>query len=343
MRRLALLLVTGSLLAPAARAQTVTLESYSGLFQDKFTDAVIRPFEKANPGITISYFAQPNSAQMLGTVRAQKAAPQIDCVILDVSVSKAGTDENLFDPVTEKNVPNVADLLPVARIAGVAGVGETLDSLVLIYDTQVVKTPPTSWMAMADPSMAGKVGIDAPPNIVGAGLTIALDHDAGGTDYLQSLDRGLDAVKKIAPNVATFDPQPEIYPLVVNGTLAIGPGWNARSQVFSDQSHGRLKAVLPKEGTVLQINTINLVHGGPQTAAAEKFVNYALSAAAQTNFTNAMFYAPTNAKARIAPDIAARTVVGQMDKIVPVDWIAFARVRDRLTQQWRRQIIPLSH
>ena len=32
----------------------------------------------------------PNSAQMLGNLRAQKASPQVDVVIMDVSVSKAG-------------------------------------------------------------------------------------------------------------------------------------------------------------------------------------------------------------------------------------------------------------
>ena len=68
---------------------------------------------KANPDIKVEYFPLPNSAQMLGSLRAQKAAPQIDVVIMDVSVSKAATDENLFLKIDEKNVPAVADLYPL--------------------------------------------------------------------------------------------------------------------------------------------------------------------------------------------------------------------------------------
>ena len=84
-----------TLSAPAAIAQqkTVTLMAYSGIFQERYTKAVVEPFMKANPDIKVEFFGMPNSAQMLGTLRAQKAAPQADVVIMDVSVSKAGTDE----------------------------------------------------------------------------------------------------------------------------------------------------------------------------------------------------------------------------------------------------------
>jgi putative spermidine/putrescine transport system substrate-binding protein len=47
---------------------------------------------------------------MLGSLRAQKAAPQADVMIMDVSVSKAATDENLFVKIDEKNVPAVVEL-----------------------------------------------------------------------------------------------------------------------------------------------------------------------------------------------------------------------------------------
>ena len=68
----------GLLSQTAAAQQTVTLMAYSGLFQDRYTKAVVEPFMKANPGIKVEYFPMPNSAQMLGNLRAQKAAPQAD-------------------------------------------------------------------------------------------------------------------------------------------------------------------------------------------------------------------------------------------------------------------------
>jgi putative spermidine/putrescine transport system substrate-binding protein len=31
-----------------------------------------------------------------------------------------------------------------------------------------------------------------------------------------------------------------------------------------------------------------------------------------------------------------------MDKVIPVDWIALAKVREPIMEQWRRKVIPLS-
>lgn len=164
----------------------------------------------------------------------------------------------------------------------------------------------------------------------------------GGTDFIKNIDAGINAMAEVAPNIQTWEPKPEVYPNVVNGQVSLGVGWNARSQVNADGSKGKMKVVLPKEGTILQINTLNLVKGGPSSEAARKFVDYALSPEAQAAFTAAMYYAPTNAKATVAADVSDRTVVKAMDKVIPVDWIGLSKVRDQITQDWRRKVIPLS-
>eukprot|EP01031_Cornospumella_fuschlensis_P011268 gene11268-13781_t len=104
-----------SLLSQVAAAETtVTLMAYSGLFQERYTKAVVEPFMKAHPDIKITYFPVNSSAAMLGNARAQKAAPQADVVIMDVSVSKAGTDEGLvrYDPASDGFVRYLPDSGP---------------------------------------------------------------------------------------------------------------------------------------------------------------------------------------------------------------------------------------
>jgi putative spermidine/putrescine transport system substrate-binding protein len=332
-----------SLLSQAAMAeQTVTVMSYSGLFQDRYTKAVVDPFMKANPDIKIEYYPMPNSAQMLGNLRAQKAAPQADVVIMDVSVSKAASDEKLLTKIDETSVPNIADLYPNARIPDIDGVAVTFDNLVLLYNTDVVKEAPKSWIDLADKKYAGKVAIPGMPDIQGLSLVLIMDRARGGTDYLKNVDKGIAALGEIAPNVQTWEPKPEVYVTIISGQASIGAGWNARAQVNSDTSNGKLKAILPSEGSVFQINTINQVANGPGKDAAARFINYALSPEAQKSFTEAMFYAPTNAKAQISETAIARTAVKSMDKVIPVDWIALAKMREPIMEQWRRKVIPLS-
>lgn len=328
-----------------ARAQspsTIVLVAYPVLFQERYTKAVVEPFMAENPDVKVTYFAQPTSAQMLGTLRAQKAAPQSDVVILDLAVSKAGTDEGIFTHLDPNEITNMADLFPNARVPGLAGVAVTFDNLDLLYNSDLVKTAPTSWLALADKAYAGKVVIPAMPDIIGLGLTVILDKIAGGTDPMHDLSKGIAEMAKIAPNVQTWDPRPEVYAPIVSGQAALGVGWNARAQLNKDLSGGKLQGVLPSEGSLFQINTINLVAGSPNQAAAKRFINYALSPAAQKRFTESMFYAPTNAKTVIAPEAIKRTAVGSLDKMVPIDWIELAKIRDSVNEQWRRKVIPLS-
>jgi len=180
------------------------------------------------------------------------------------------------------------------------------------------------------------------PDIQGIALTIMANKIAGGGDPATSVDKGIARMVELAPLVQTWDPKPDAYTPVINGTADIGIGWNARSQFYHDESKGVLGVALPQEGSVFQVNMLNLVKGSPNQKAALAFINYALGPEAQKSFTETMFYAPTNKKAQIAKAALDRTAAGFMNNMVPVDWIAMAKGRDRLTEQWRRQVLPAS-
>jgi putative spermidine/putrescine transport system substrate-binding protein len=321
---------------------TVTLAAYSGVFQDNYTKAVVEPFGRKYPNVKVTYYPFPNSAQMLGTLRAQKGSPQLDVAIMDVSIAKVGTDEELFAPLDPAKVPSVADLHELAAAPGVHGRGVTFDHLTLVYNTKAIPTAPTSWRALWDEKLRGRVALYGIPDIQGTALTVVANKMAGGGAPEQDLSKGFAEMVKLAPLTQTWDPKPDSYTLVINGTADIANGWNARSQFYKDQSGGVLGAVLPQEGSVFQINTINLVNGTKNKAAAEAFIEYALSPEAQKSFTETMFYAPTNKKAQISPAALERTAAGFMDRMIPLDWIAMARKRDQLTEQWRRQVLPAS-
>ena len=330
--------------AGTAMADNVVVAGYAGIFQENYVKAVVEPFMKANPDTKIEFYPMPNSAQLLGTLRAQAGAPQIDVVIMDVSVAKAATDEGLYAPIDESVSKNIADLYPQAKAAGVNAVGVTFDNLVLLYNTDKVTEKPTSWNALWDDKFAGQVSIPAVPDIQGTTLTIIANKMAGGTNYIESVEAGIEKLTKLAPNVQTWDPRPDVYQPISSGTAAIGIGWNARAQVYSDLSAGKLGVVLPEEGSGFQINVIALVKDAPAGEGAKKFIDYALSPEAQAAFTEVMFYAPTNSKAAalISEKAMSRTAAGSMDRMIDINWLEVAKIRDGITEQWRRRVIPLS-
>ncbi|WNJ88863.1 ABC transporter substrate-binding protein [Bosea sp. 685] len=328
--------------APAAAQTTITFAGYTGLYQDLYTKAVIEPFMTANPDIKVVYFAPGNSAAILGTLRAQKSAPQIDVAMMDISIAKAGSDENLFDPIDEKVTAHVKDLYPQALMPGVNLAGMTFDSLVLVYDKTILKEPPKSWRALWAPAVDRKVALHGAPDILGIALTVVMEKIAGGTDWNHNLDKGVKEMETLAPHVMTWDPKPDLWGMVMSQQAAIGAGYNARSQVFADQPGSVLAASIPDEGTLFQINAVTLVKNAPQPAAARKLVDYMLSPVAQKAFAEAMFYGPTNKKAELSPEAAKRIRPADMSKVIDVDWLELAKIRDKLTQDWRRRVIPLS-
>lgn len=327
--------------APAHSADVsgeITLTAYSGIFQDKYNEAVIKPFLAKYPDVKVNYFPAGASSAMLGNLRSQAGDPQTDVVIFDVSTSLIGDKEGLLAPLTKTDVPNLADLLPQAIVKEGYGPAVTFDNLVVIYNKEAFPTAPTSLEVLWDKAYAGKMAVTSMPSILGSGLMV-MTSAMLGEDYTKSVKQSVAKLAEMAPGVQTFDPKPDAYTLVINGTDVLGTGWNARSQYYADESKGKLGVMLPKEGTILQINTINLVKGAKNPVAAKAFIDYALSPEAQAAFTEAMFYAPVNTKAKVSAEARARTVAGQLDKTLPLDWAWAATKSDEWNQLWKRQII----
>lgn len=334
-------------LAPAAAVAAdpapgpARVMSYSDTaFQQFYTQTVIEPFNRLDPGKQAEFVPGRASADMLGNLRTQKTDPQLDLVIMDTTTAAIACREGLVEPITAELVPQLGELDPIAiQASNGCGPGVTFDHLVINYDTQAVLPAPTSLSVMMDPAWKGKIGLGAPPNIQGLALTAVYDQSLAG-DWRKS-DAGFAALKALAPQVQTFEPQPDGNTLILQGTLAFATGWNARGQYFHNQSGGRIGVMLPSEGTVLQINTINLVKGAPHRDAAVAFMRHALSGPAQKAFAEALFYAPTNTKADVRPDVAAllATSPANKPKVIDVDWNEMVKLRDNWTQRWRRDVI----
>ncbi|MBW5434071.1 extracellular solute-binding protein [Bradyrhizobium canariense] len=327
-----------------AQERKITLAAYTGMFEDLYKKTVVEPFMKANPSIKVNYVGMPTSAQNLGTLRAQKASPQVDVCIMDVTVAKAGANESLYKTVTTEQLPVMKQLTPSALIEGAPGPAVTFDMIVLMYAPQKFQDAPTSWKELWNAKHKNRIAIDAPPNLLGLGLTLIANKMAGGGDYRQSVAKGIELLGDLAPLVQTWEPKPDCYAAVTNGAVDLSIGYNARTQISSKQTPDRIAAVIPEQGSVAQINTINLVNGSSQTEAALQFMSYALSQEAQSTFTEAAYYSPTNPNASISADARQRTAATpeKIAKMIDVDWIAVAKIRDAITEQWRRNVISRS-
>jgi putative spermidine/putrescine transport system substrate-binding protein len=316
---------------------------YPGVFQDNYVKAVVEPFQEKFPDVDVSFVQARTSAESLASLRAEKANPSVDVALLDYAVARTANAEGIFQALDPAALPNMADLDPKAKVDGNLGAGVTFDSVTLMYNTKAVPSEPESWEALwEDPAAAGKIAIIGPPDLTSTvGLTAITTKMEGG-DYTKSVDAGIAKLAKLSPRVQTWNPQPDPYTMVQSGDASYGVGWNARAQLFADDSNGAMKAVLPEEGTILQINTLNLVKNSPNPAAAQAFINYALSAEAQSSFSKLMSYAPTNTKAVLPADILAKIPVADPAKagrIIAPNWDVMVSQRDTWANRLKTEVV----
>ncbi len=346
--RLVMAAVASMMLAGAAQAADITVMGYRGAFEENYVRTVVEPFMAANPDINVAYFGVQNAATALGQMRAQKDNPGANIVIFDLSVAKIAAAEELVADLDTGAIAPYGDLHDIGKELGGLAIPLTYDTLSLIYNPAAFPEVPTSWAALWDPAHEGRVIVPAQGggDIQAILLTIIANRMAGENDYKVTFTPGVDLLtEKLAPMIQTWEPKPDAYTLVADGTADVAIGYNARAQFFFDQTGGRVASVAPAEGTAAQINVISAIAGAPEEEATRRFIEYALGPEAQAAFSTAMFYAPTNGKTELDEATTAR--IPYMDEatregLIPVDWMSIGDMREDILGAWRRQIIPAS-
>jgi putative spermidine/putrescine transport system substrate-binding protein len=324
----------------------ITVMGYRGAFQDNYVKAVIEPFQKEHPDIKVTYYGVQNAATSLGNMRAQKSSPQTDAVIYDLSVAKIADEEGLVEKLDPGSLKNYADIADLGKELAGAAIPITYDTLSLLYNNDAfAQGAPDSWEALWDKQQSGKVIIPAQGggDIQAILLTIIANRLAGEDDYTKTVKPGVDKLVELAPAVQTWEPKPDAYTLVANGTATLSIGYNARAQFYFDQTGGKLQSVGPKEGTAAQVNVISAIANGKNMDATKTFIDYAISPETQARFAEIMFYAPSNTKADVNDETKKRIPymdAAQREKLIPVNWMTIGDMRDKLLNPWRRQIIP---
>lgn len=339
---LALTACGGGSEAPAAGSKTsgtVNIIGYAGIWKDAYQKAVIAPFSKKYPDIKVNYVEKRSSADMLASLRAEANRPTTDLAIMDQGVALSGNGQGTFAKVAQQDVPNMANIKK--QFANTDGYGPVImaDAVAMLYDKKAVNPAPTSWEVLWDPAYKQKVAVMAPPSTLGLNLEIIV-ATMQGEDFTTSTTKSVAKLKELAPNVQSWMPTPDEYQAVITDQVDLSLGQNARGQYYADRSNGKLGVTFPKEGTVYQINTINLLAKAPNPAPAKTFIDYALSPEAQTAFAKEIFYAPSVENAQLPADVQARVVPtdGSL-KVVPIDLKWFAGAREAWTKDWKRDII----
>lgn len=340
MRKSAVLCVSAAALltASAAAAQTITINSFGGRYEEAHRKCVITPFEQAT-GATVQ-IVTAYSADAFAQLRAQAAAPQFDVIHFSGGQEIVGAKEGLLAPIDPASLSNAADLIEVARpnLAGGQGPAYSIVALGLVYNSAAIPAPPTAWADLTRPEYAANLVLTDMSNTYGLQGFLMLNQVLGGD--LTNIQPGLDAVSKMLEGGAVVvSTSPEIMQEFAQNEAWVAP-------YSSDYAFTLRDAGLPvvfaqgSEGTPAVFITANLVANRPNTELALKFIDRAISAEAQVCFAEEMRYAPTNLKAALTGAVAADTPYGAaaLASLLRFDPTVIEANRAQWVEAWNRTI-----
>jgi putative spermidine/putrescine transport system substrate-binding protein len=323
-------------LASLAADKELTVALYGGSFQEQTIKCYIENFENKN-GVKVNMVVG-NSTDNLAKLRAQKSDPMIDVAYMDWSVAIQAKNEGLIEKLDVAKIPNIAQIYDKALEKDHYFVAQLFACTGLAYNTQFVKSPPTSWHDLWDAKYKGKIAL---PDITGTSgyQTLLMAARINGGD-IKNLDPGFEAIKKIRNDLVTFYTHADqVVSLLERGEVWIVPWYHDRT-AFAQKQGVPVAFAFPKEGTVAILPALTIVKGCPNKELAEKFINAILSAEGQKCFAVNMFEGPVNKTVVLDPELAKKMPYGpeQIDRMVVPDYEYTAEHRGEWSEKWNKEI-----
>jgi len=327
---------------PARAADTLVVTGYGGEYRDIFMRTVIEPFEKKF-SVQVVY-DEANGIDPYPRVRATRGSPGFDVAGETTPPTLfLGTKEKLFEPITEKDVPNIKYAFQKsASVIPPNGIVQTYQYLALIWDTKKLDKP-TSWLdywqagAHYGDKVKGHVITHGPSNfplliyamIMGA-------RAAGGSE--SNLTPAWDLLKGLKPYVGTVAAtSAQAVPYMENEEVWIMPFWSARAALYASRGLP-FGYTVPKEGTIALANCSAIPVGSPNKKLAFAFLNFRLEPEIQKAFCEAYFSSPGRPDiAGFAPSFVDEqiTTEAKMASMVFPDDPLIAQKQREWTLQWQ--------
>lgn len=321
-----------------APAQRLIVNSYGAQYEELIKQTIIQPFEQEY-GVEVVYDATGSAAEDFAKIRATRGNPGFDVVVMTAPESLQGCREGILAKLTVDEVPNLAALNPAIQASvGECGAVHELQYMSLLYRTDHVDPAPTSWKALWDEQWSGHVLIPDIRSIMAVYLLQVTSVINGGS--LFEVDPGFQALAELAPRTVAIEASSSVMAQYVERDEAwILPYWSGRAQLMKD-SGLPVDFLIPEEGTIPLLPTLNVPANAANKDLAMKFVNFWLEKTQQENWALAYKVGSARNDLDLPADFAARQITSQedLDALLLPDQLEIAQVRPDWTERWQREI-----
>ena len=328
--------------AVAQDTQTLTVSIW-GFNLDVLEENVFAPFEEMhNVDIVLD---TGNNSDRLARLQAEGENTDIDVVHFATQFTYLASQAGLLQPYSPDMLENLDEVYDWAQdpLGNQAGVGYTVNSLSLIYRSDLIEAEVSSWADLLRDDVAGFVSIPEMSTTFGPATLIMIDRALA----MQALEEGeeldeinydadmaWEALPQLADNlVTTYIRSSALTTLVQEEEVWVAPYASFAIGNLINTGHD-LSAVIPEEGAVGQTNMISLTAATDQVELAHAYIDWFISHDVQLAEALDLIDSPVNATVELPEDICALLTCGEMlDTMIVLDQ---AQVSDRLADWLER-------
>jgi putative spermidine/putrescine transport system substrate-binding protein len=284
----------------SAQARRLVVNCLTGSWEVAFRDAAVPAFRRDNENAEIALEPMIGVDQ-LAKVAAAKANPPLDVMMLDPGPSLSAIAQDLITPYPKDRSKHFADIHPDAKSD--MGAAPCFQVIGLAYNTERVKTAPTSWSDMWKPEYKGRVGITNMNSTLGAAFMVEVARMRGGSEA--NIDEAFVALAELKPNIGAVAANPsQAAALFQQGQIDIAPAIFNEIQLLKARDVP-VEIVLPKERGIGYTSTMHIVKNSPYAELAFKYIETCLSPEVQSKLMETPYLVvPTNSKVKMKGEVA---------------------------------------
>ncbi len=315
----------------AQQATTLRVVTFGGTLGTGFMKGV-EGFDAAN-NVRVQVI-EATSAQALNRVLARTGQePEYDVVMMSPAAHYQGVKANIWEEITPKDVPNVADIIPSAyEDRKYVGWGTLAYGMMVNTDAlRRANAPiPAKWADLWNPAYKGKVNVQDFANSYGQAFYEAVLHINN-----RNVDAAFKALKGLKTNISSFSFTPaEVDNLLLQGEAWISPTTNARANLLTMKG-APIRFIYPEDGAGAWLVYLDIPKGSPRRALAMKFVNHSLSPEVQAKLAASAQMGPVNTKVKLDPKAAQGLAYGEVSKrLRSIRWGDILGDHSNLTNRW---------
>lgn len=304
---------------------------------------VVPIYEAAHPNVSIELYEGTNSVTYPKMVAAKEADPHnplINFGFFNVDATVKGHQAGMWESLDPEKIPNMNDIPKKWWRPENRGISWGVTQVGLMYNSDQVTDPPTSWLDLLDPKYQGKVVMmDYSFNMFLVTIARSLGGDEKNDEEAWKL---ITEAAKHGQFLAFGSSNEDVKSPVVRGEALIAPWFASQVQSWVEDEGVPVAIAEPKEGFMAFPLFFQIVTGSTeaQINVASDIINTYLAPDIISRYGSITRTPVTSTKAKLDEEVAAIPAFSTeaVERAMTLDWDTIAARDVEWRERWDREV-----